>query len=384
MKKHPILFSVCLCVISVILTYAVCSVLIVGRFGGSDGFRDAMKFAEARAVLEHYYIGDFDSAAIVDGAMDGMIAATGDRWSYYMNAEEYEEYKEYSANQYQGIGITVTPSEDGRGLVIVEVLADSPADKAGVRAGMLLVKVNDVDMSGSTAAHAREVIMAASEEDILLVTESAEGETMEFTVRTEVLKVEVVSDELLEENIGYIRIANFEDGSADGTIAALNSLLAAGAEGIVFDVRSNPGGQLNELVKLLDYLLPEGTLFVSQNKSGKEVLHYSATECVKCPMAVLVNGDSYSAAEFFAAALSEYDWAAVVGEPTTGKSRSQINLILSDGSVLHISTANYLTPNRVDLTETGGLMPDVLVLPEDGEEDVQLMSAVQYLLENQN
>lgn len=381
MKKNPILFSVCLCVLSIVLTYAACSALFVSRFGGSSGYRDALKFAEARAILQRYYIGEVDTKALVDGAMDGMMEATGDRWSYYMNAEEFEAYKEYSANQYTGIGITISPSENSRGLVIVDVLADSPAEKAGVQAGMLLLKVNGTEMAGRSAAQAREIILSASDGDIRLETESAAGVSRSFVVRAEVLKVKVISEELLEENIGYIRIANFENGSAEGAIAALERMLAEGADGILFDVRSNPGGQLNELVQLLDHLLPEGVLFVSQNKSGKEVLHHSDADCVKCPMAVLVNGDSYSAAEFFAAALSEYNWATVVGEQTTGKSRSQVNLGMSDGSVLHVSTANYLTPNRVDLTETGGLTPDVIVaMGEAG--DAQLDAAVQFLLEN--
>ena len=296
-----------------------------------------------------------------------------------MSAEEFQAYCAYSANEYSGIGITVRKDEKGRGLIIREVEADSPADRAGIQVGMLLLRVNDTDMAGKTSTDARAAILAAGDADIRLLMEDEFGERKTFSVRTGVLKLDVVFSKMLEENIGYIRIANFEDGSADSAIEALNSLLDDGADGIVFDVRSNPGGQLSELIQLLDYILPEGTLFINQSKDGKEVHRYSGADCIKCPMAVLVDADSYSAAEFFAAALSEYDWATVVGEQTTGKARSQINIGLSDGSVLHISTARYLTPKRVDLAETGGLVPDIIV--ELGlEGDSQLDAAVKHLL----
>ena len=379
MKKDPVLFAVSLSVLCIALTLAGCIGIFLSRFGGSEGLRDALRFAEAREIILSRFVGDVDGETLTDGALYGMTEATGDRWSYYMTAEEYAAYLDYGANEYTGVGITVAEDESGRGLEIVGVTADSPAEAAGIRAGMLLTAVNGESMAGKTASQARAAIQAAAEGDIALSLLTESGETLDVTVRAERLHTQVVTSELRDDGIGYVRIANFEDGAADGAIEAVDALLEAGAAGIVFDVRGNPGGKLSELIELLDYLLPEGDLFVSRTKDGQESVETSGPECVELPMAVLINADSYSAAEFFAAALWEYDWAVTVGEATTGKARSQISVVMSDGGAVHLSTASYLTPNRVDLAETGGLVPDIPVaLTETG--DAQLDAAVEYLL----
>ena len=169
-----------------------------------------------------------------------------------------------------------------------------------------------------------------------------------------------VTFELLADGTtGYVAITNFREGAAQNAIDAVEELMSQGAERLIFDVRDDPGGQLTELIELLDYLLPEGDIFIRSDKYGNETIEVSDADCVDLPMAVLVNADSYSAAEFFAAALREFDWAIIVGEATTGKSRSQVTIRLNDGSAVHISTYRYLTPNRVDLYEAGGLTPDL-------------------------
>ena len=185
---------------------------------------------------------------------------------------------------------------------------------------------------------------------------------------------------MLDNHVGYVKINNFESGSGTGAVQAVDQLLADGAQSLVFDVRGNPGGMLSELITILDHLLPEGDVFVSVDKSGKEDVTRSDNVCVKVPMVVLVNGNSYSAAEYFAAALREYHWATIVGENTTGKGRSQTTIVLDDGSAVHISSKKYLTPNRVDLSEQGGLVPDVVVAPAtEGDMDTQLEAAIRAL-----
>jgi carboxyl-terminal processing protease len=191
--------------------------------------------------------------------------------------------------------------------------------------------------------------------------------------------------------VGYIAIYNFEAHSADDFIAAVDALVVEGAKAFLFDVRNNGGGRAAELVRMLDYLLPEGEIFVGVTARGQEEIIYSDEHAVTRPAAVLVNEHSYSAAEYFAAVLREYNYAEVVGTQTTGKNRSQVTYLLPDGGALHISTGEYLTPGRVSLTETGGLTPDVVVeMSEEDiealyygklpfEEDVQLMAALARL-----
>ena len=379
MKKHSVLFAVALCVCSIAVTLAACLWIFASRFGGADGLRDALRFAEARELILSRFVGETDGETLTDGALRGMVEAVGDRWSYYMTAEEYAAYLDYGANQYTGVGITVEADEAGRGLTIMDVTPDSPAEAAGIRSGMLLLAVDGESMAGKTASQARAAIQAGAADAIALTLETETGDSLTVSVHAQELKTRVVTYELRPDGIGYVRIRNFEAGAAEGAIAAVDELLEAGAAGIVFDVRGNPGGKLSELIALLDDLLPEGELFVSRTKDGQERVETSGPACVEMPMAVLIDGNSYSAAEFFAAALREYDWAVTVGEATTGKARSQQSFRMSDGGAVHISTASYLTPKRVDLAETGGLTPDIQV-PRGETGDDQLEAAVRCLL----
>jgi carboxyl-terminal processing protease len=185
--------------------------------------------------------------------------------------------------------------------------------------------------------------------------------------------------------VGYIVIDNFHEGAAQDTIAEIESMMAQGATKLLFDVRNNPGGYVSEMVELLDYLLPAGPLFQSVSSAGLKGVEKSDADCLKMPMAVLINGNTYSAAELFAAVLVEYDWAVTVGTPTTGKAYYQKTIELGDGSAVQLSIGAYTTPNGVNLTEVGGLTPDVQVDPAERitsvEEDPQIMAAIQALNE---
>ena len=199
--------------------------------------------------------------------------------------------------------------------------------------------------------------------------------------------------ELLESGDGYIKINNFDSHCARDTIAAIEELVGQGAKALIFDLRFNPGGYKHELVEVLDYLLPEGPLFRSVDYKGGEEVDYSEASYLDIPMAVLVNEDSYSAAEFFAAALQEYEAAVVVGAQTCGKANYQQTFRLSDGSAIAISTGHYQTPNGVTLAGVG-VTPDIPVEVDqetylaiyyetlDKAEDAQLQAAITALAEN--
>ena len=200
-----------------------------------------------------------------------------------------------------------------------------------------------------------------------------------------VIHSKVADGRMLTEDIGYVVITNFHTGAGKETILQVEKLLEEGAQKIIFDVRNNPGGYVHEMVEALDYLLPEGPLFRSVNYDGKEDVEESDGDCLEIPMVVLINGNTYSAAEFFAAALVEYDWAVSVGEPTTGKGYYQTTVQLGDGSAVQLSTGAYTTPNGVNLTEVGGLQPQVPAMPADIvsnlTEDPQIIAAMQALEE---
>ncbi len=330
-------------------------------FGGFDSLRSSLKYAEILRVIRRDYVGEYDREELGDAAAEGLVGALDDKWSYYMNAEAYEAYRDYSANRYQGIGVTVSQAEDTGGFLILAVTKDGPAQNAGIISGDVILAVDGISVTGKDTNYLRELIQADFGRDARVTVLHEDGTEEEYAVSCREVYSNPVSYELLGEDAGYIRIANFRDGAAKEAVAAVDALRAAGAACLVFDVRNDPGGQLTELVSLLDYLLPEGDIFVQADKEGHETTETSDAACVDLPMAVIVNGDTYSAAEFFAAALREYDAAVTVGEPTTGKARSQVTVGLSDGSAVHISKYTYLTPQRNDLYESGGIVPDVEV-----------------------
>ena len=346
----------------------LCMIAIyAAQFGGFDSYAAARKFSAVYNAIGKYYIGDADMEDVSDAGYSAMVDATGDQWSAYFNADDYKRLQQYTNNSYNGIGVTIVKDAETELYKVQAVLEDSPASRAGVQIGDTLLSIGDVSLKGKTASQIHTLI-EKEKGDFTLVLGAADGSRRTVTVSTAIVYAKPVKYELLNDGIGYVHIKNFETGAGDGIVEAVDSLAAQGAKGIVFDVRGNPGGLLTELLKALDHILPEGDIFVSRDKNGSERVETSDANCVKLPMTVLVNADTYSAAEFFAAALSEYGWAKIVGSHTTGKARSQINIELFDGSAVHLSTRSYLTPKRVDLAETGGLTPDVEVaLSEDAE-----------------
>ncbi|MEG1403875.1 MAG: S41 family peptidase [Oscillospiraceae bacterium] len=360
MKKRFSALNVALaCILSACIAIGCMSFVFVSKYGEVTSVPAAGKFAAIYNVIENYYVGDADMEQIADFAYRAMVYATEDEWSYYMSPEEYEEYKHFQDNTYSGIGITV--SSDGENpLHTIEIIAEnSPAQRAGLLVGDTLLTLDGKNLEGMSSSEIRALIVEKEGKEFQISVKTKDGTEKTVTVASEAIYTEPVKGEMLENNVGYIKIKNFETGCGEGINTALDKLVADGAKSIVFDVRNNPGGLLEELLKALDHILPEGEIFVSRDKLGNEKVETSNADCVDIPMAVLINENTYSAAEFFAAALSEFDWATTVGSSTTGKARSQISIELTDGSAVHISTNSYLTPKRVDLSETGGLVPNI-------------------------
>ena len=370
---HLIIACLAVAIVTAILTY----VAAIGGFGSKQYLDDARRYVEIEKIIDDNYIGDADYNELYNAAAAAMVKSIGDKWSYFMNAEEYEAYKLSSSNEYSGIGVSVKVNSSGE-FEVFSVEESSPAANAGIAVGDIITAIDGVDVSDKTLEDVSLLIRSKVNKDFPMTLESG-GDTKTVTVACEIIYKNPVSSRLLDGNIGYIKISNFEAGSSENTKKAIEQLLQTGATSFIFDVRNNPGGLLTELVDLLDYILPEGDLFISVDKSGKETVQTSDKVSLKNKMIVLVNGNSYSAAEFFAAALQEYNWATVVGEQTTGKARSQITLELSDGSAVHISTHKYLTPNRVDLAEAGGVTPDIAVAQDDEKTDKQLDTAINAL-----
>ena len=347
------------------------------------------KTAEIGAYLDRFFIDDYDEEKLADAAASAMVEATGDRWSYYLTAEEKSSYDEQMQNAYVGIGVTITAQEELGGMRIEAVTAGGPAEEAGLLTGDIITEVEgektlDLGMTGTRTK------VRGEEGTFVTLTILRGEESFPVSVERRSIQTPVATYEMLDGQIGYIKIANFDTRCAEETNAAMDELIAQDAKALIFDVRNNGGGYKNELVKALDKILPEGILFQSEDYQGSKQIDRSDADCIDLPMAVLVNQDSYSAAEFFAAAIQEYDWGTVVGTKTVGKGNFQTAFTLSDGSMLNLSIGKYYTPQGRSLTDTG-ITPDVEIAlsDEDGAklyygqlekaDDAQLQAAIREI-----
>lgn len=323
------------------------------------------KLKELAEIVETYFIGEYDEAAAIEGALAGYIQGLGDRWSGYYTVDETLAQKAEDTNSYVGVGLTYSGASDNP-YTIISVTAGGPAAQAGIQPGDIIVAVDGRLVSELAENESLNSVVSGEEGSEVSITVTRGLETLTFTMkRAKVLK-EIIYTDMLEHNIGYVYIDGFELNADVEFKTKVEKLIADGAKALVFDVRYNPGGYLTVMRTMLDLLLPSGTVISTVDKSGKTTEYTSDAECLDLPMAVIVNEHSYSAAEFFAAALQEYQKAEVVGVATTGKGYSQQRITLSDGSSVNLSTARYYTPLGKNLAGVG-VMPDYPVVV--GEEE---------------
>ena len=327
------------------------------------------KLDQLEDLIAERFVGEADETALEDAAAAAMISATGDRWSYYIPASEYQSYLEQQENAYVGVGITIQLQDEDAGFLIVQVNPDGPAAEAGLAVGDLIIGVADQDVRQMTTEEVRTLVRGEAGTSVVMKV-LRKGEPHSFSVERRQVLSPVATQEMLDDHVGLVTIADFDSRCAEETIAAIEALLDEGAEKLIFDVRHNPGGHADEMVDLLDYLLPEGELFRTVSYDGKEHVDTSDETYLDIPMVVLVNKSSYSAAEFFAAALQHYGAALVVGEQTTGKGFYQNTFRFSDGSAVALSVGKYYTPAGISL-EGVGITPDRKV--ELDEEDAQAL-----------
>ena len=325
---------------------------------------NVLKLQQLKAIIDAEFVEkEYDQVAMYDAAAAAMVESLGNRWSYYIPASAYGSYEERRENIYVGIGVTISTREDGY-IDIQRVEPDGPAYEVGILPGDILVAVEGADVANMSLDEVRNMVSGEAGTQVQLQLRRGE-ETVTLSPYRRAIQVAVTTGTMLEGNVGLVQIANFDDRCKTETIAVIEELIGQGAKALIFDVRYNPGGYTREMVGLLDYLLPEVVVFRSQDRDGNETLKHSDANCLDMPMAVLLNADSYSAAELFAVGLQEYDAAIVVGEPSMGKCHYQYTYELFDGSAVLLSAGSYTSPKGVNL-EGVGVTPDVVV-PVDEE-----------------
>ena len=378
MKKFLLPISYLLVILATIL-----GTLVFVQPQNADGY----KLLELENLLLEKFVDGADSQKLQDAAAHAMVDALGDRWSYYIPQDQYAAYVDDKNNSYVGIGVTIEQGENG--YRVVRLASDGPAQQAGILPEDVIIAVDGQSVTEISMDEGKELVRGPEGTNVVITVQRGEQQ-LSFTITRRTVKTVVATGVMLPGNIGLVTIANFNTNCYKETMTAVDQLMEQGAQALIFDVRFNGGGYKRELVKILDDLLPEGPLFRSQYYTGAEEVDQSDKDCIQIPMAVLINDQSISAAEFFAAALWEYDWAIMVGTQTQGKGHYQETYLLSDGSAVGVSTGRYTTPKGVDL-EGVGLTPDVVVEVDDATyaaiyaqtldpmEDPQILAAIAAL-----
>lgn len=351
--------------------------------------QDGQALLQAYRLVTGKFVGEYDQRTMVESTLENMVTALGDRWSGYLDPQEAQQVKTARANTYVGIGVTVG-QEPEDGLEILRVTEGGPAQAAGLAPGEIIRGVDGQAITAENRADLVNAIQGEAGTTVTLEVEGTDGARRTVEVTRQEIHGLTAAWTMLADQVGLVSIQNFYSGTADLVKQGVEELQAQGARALVFDLRNNPGGYVTELTEILDFLLPEGTIFISRTNDGEETVYTSDAACVDLPMAVLVNAESYSAAEFFAAELREAAGAVVAGEQTSGKGYSQMLFTLADGSAISLSTARYYTGSGISLIGTG-VTPEPLVglsqeeaqrllagtLPP--EEDPQLQSALAAL-----
>ncbi len=359
-KKVSLGAAICFMAIAAAVTFTITMYFSLNIFNSKianvaerDEFYD--KLAEIDTIVRNNYLEDIDEDELMDSVADGYMAGLDDPYSRYMNQEEYQQYQMDNAGQLVGIGVTVQLDESGY-ILVNSVEEGSPAENAGIQAGDLIIKVGDLD------------VLAAGYNEAVNAVRGEEGTKVTLTIRrnNEDIQVEAVRKLITSTTItyrmigedGYIKISEFDATTLNDFKNAVSDLMSQGATGLIFDVRNNPGGLLDSVAGVLDYLLPEGTIVSATNKKGDtRVLYESDADCIDLPMIVICNGETASAAELFSAALRDYQKAELVGTNTFGKGIMQTAYNLADGSAVSLTTDYYNPPSGINFHGVG-LKPD--------------------------
>ena len=366
MKKHSVRISTAL----MLMLLAVVCTFNITYFTATEYYNSRLdeleeletrysKLKSVADIVDKYFVGEYEEADAIEVALAGYVAGLDDVWSAYYTAEQTASIAEDEANQYVGIGVTYSTAAESL-YQITAVTPGGPADLAGILPGDKLLTAAGVDVNTlETGDDLAALVKGESGTQVTIVGDRA-GEPLTFNITRDVIYTYSVTSRMLENNVGYIAIADFDSNVDDEFREHLTTLQEQGAKGFIFDVRNNPGGYVSVMHEMLDGLLPEGPVITMVDKAGEEMPLTSDADMLEMPMVVVTNEYSVSAAEFFAAALQEYDMATVVGTKTSGKGYSQQTFKLSDGSSVHISTTRYYTPKGNSLAETG-VTPDLVV-----------------------
>lgn len=391
-KKGFIKGALCGALTMLIIAVAAVVIFVTTGFGfGVEGLIDASTEQKLRVIQgmidsKYLYGDEVDKEKLQESIIKGYVDGLGDPYSVYYNEAETQSLMESTSGEFGGIGVVITQDIDTQIITFTTVYENSPGQKAGLKDGDILYKVDGEEVTGQDLDTV--VSKIRGEKGTTVEITVYRGDTMEeFTcaVTRDIIEVNTVAYEMKEDKIGYIIVSGFETVTYNQFESALNDLNAQGMEALVIDLRNNPGGNLSTVCEMLDLILPEGTIVSTKDKNGKgDVMTSDDEHQLHVPLAVLINGNSASASEIFAGAVQDYGIGTLVGTTTYGKGIVQELYQMTDGTCLKITTSEYFTPSGRNIHGIG-IDPDIEVKYEydeaNPEADNQLEAALKCLKE---
>lgn len=341
-----------------------------------------------KSIIDKYYLGEVDEEKLKEGAIKGYIEGLEDPYTEYISKEDMEDYLEDTMGNFVGIGIYMVKNTETDKIQVLAPIKNSPAERAGILPGDLIVAVDDVSYTADDMTEASTKIKG--EEGTTVKVEILRGtETKIFELTRETIKVNPVEGKVLDNHIGYIEFSSFDEGTAEDFKAKYEELQKQGIDSLIIDLRNNGGGIVDEALKIADYIADKGLVLLYEiDKNNNEKVEKSENDpIINVPIIILTNENTASASEILAGALKDLEKAKTVGTTTYGKGVIQQVLSLPDGSGLKITSEKYLTPNKTEINEIGIEPDEKIELPDTVEnvllveekDDTQLQKAIEML-----
>lgn len=394
-KGQKIYRTMMLIVITALITAIITTIVVYNKMNlttdvksiASSGDNSGLELAlsKIRMILENRYIGTLDDEKMIEGAIKGYVSGVGDEYTEYYTPEEMSDQLEVANGNYVGIGIYMLVDSNNGKIVVSEAMKDSPAEKAGIKSGDIITKVEGEEVTKDNVSEMSNKIKGEEGKKVKLEIQRGE-ETLTLDVERKKIVVSHIDTRVIEDNIGYIEITDFDGGAAAEFEKKYKKLEEKGIRSLIIDVRGNGGGVVDESIEILELLCNKGDiLLITIDKQNKETVTKSTkNQKIKLPVVVLTNGYSASASEIFAGALKDNNRAKLVGTKTYGKGVIQTLIKLSDGSGLKMTTEEYYTPNKNKINKVGIEPNEEVKLPTDIKEltddnDTQLKKAIEML-----
>ena len=400
-KKKAIAIMVVLVILSSVLTFTLSNMLalqvgnkvVIPKSEYSELtsiYKDFSKILGVEEYIKENYLRDIDHNKAIDGQLKGLVQSLDDPYSQYLTVDEYASFTQQTAGVYGGIGVIVTPGDDNY-ITVVSPIEDTPGERAGLKTGDKILKVNGDEFYADTMDKAVKVMKGTPNTPVTLTIgrkdKDGNNEIFDVEIIREEIRLVTVKSDVIDDNIGYIKLTSFDELTYEDFKASLTELEAKGITGLIIDLRNNPGGLLNITANIADEFLGEVDIVYTETKSGQREYLKSKKGKTDLPLVLLVNGGSASASEILAGSMQDHKRGELVGTTTFGKGVVQRIKPLSDGSGIKLTISEYFTPNGTNIHGIG-IVPDVVVELNEGVEEIgvnniendnQLQKAIEVL-----